>query len=391
MSFSRSRLSHMASRFSESVIRGMTQLCVRHGGINLAQGFPDFKVHPDLKNAAKKAIDDDFNQYSITWGAPRLRQAIARKMESYNRVPCDPERNVTVTCGSTEAMIASLMAVLDPGDEVVIFEPFYENYGPDTIISGAVPRYVPIYADGFRFDPDELRAAFSPRTRAIIVNTPNNPLGKVFSRGELELIAALCHQYDALAITDEIYEHILYDGRQHLSIASLPDMCDRTITICGHSKTYSVTGWRLGYAVACEEITGGIRKVHDFLTVGAPAPLQEAGTTALELQDEYYIELRNIYETKRELLMKGLQNAGFGCLRPEGAYYIMTDISSFGFNDDTAFAHWLVMEIGVAAVPGSSFYHNPELGRRQIRFCFCKKDETLQAAAERLELFRMKI
>jgi aspartate/methionine/tyrosine aminotransferase len=391
MSLSRSRLSQKASRFSESVIRGMTQLCIRHGGINLAQGFPDFKVHTDLKNAAKKAIDDDFNQYSITWGASRLRQAIARKMESYNQVACDPERNVTVTCGSTEAMIASLLAVVDPGDEVVIFEPFYENYGPDTVLSGAVPRYVPIHADSLRFDPDELRAAFTPRTRAIIVNTPNNPLGKVFSREELELIAALCQEYDVVAITDEIYEHILYDGRQHVSIASLPGMADRTITICGHSKTYSVTGWRLGYAVACEEITNGIRKVHDFLTVGAPAPLQEAGAAALDLGGEYYLELRHLYEGKRNYLLMGLDKTGFNCIRPEGAYYIMTDISSFGFEDDTGFAHWLVREIGVAAVPGSSFYHNPELGCQQIRFCFCKRDETLQAAVERLERIRIKV
>ncbi len=391
MPLRRSKLSQKASRFTESVIRGMTKLCIQHGGINLAQGFPDFEVHPVLKEAAKKAIDDDINQYSITWGAPRLRQAIARKMESYNRIKCDPERNVTVTCGSTEAMIASLLAVVDPGDEVVIFEPFYENYGPDTILSGAVPRYVTINADDFRFDTEELRAAFTPRTRAIILNTPNNPMGKVFSTDELIFIASLCQEYDAIAITDEIYEHILHDGRHHVSIASLPGMWDRTITICGHSKTYSVTGWRLAYAVACEEITDGIRKVHDFLTVGAPAPLQEAGAVALELPEEYYRELRQMYQTKRDQLLSGLQRAGFRCLDPEGAYYIMTDISSFGFEDDTAFSHWLVREIGVAAVPGSSFYHDPEMGRQQIRFCFCKRDETLQAAVERLELIRSKV
>ncbi|MBW2308499.1 MAG: aminotransferase class I/II-fold pyridoxal phosphate-dependent enzyme [Deltaproteobacteria bacterium] len=385
MPLRRSRLSQKAGRFTESVIRGMTKLCIQHEGINLAQGFPDFEVHPALKKAAKKAIDEGINQYSITWGAPRLRQAIARKMESYNRVQCDPERDVTVTCGSTEAMIASLLAVVDPGDEVVVFEPFYENYGPDTILSGAVPCYVTINAGDSRFDPDELRAAFSPRTRAIILNTPNNPIGKVFSRGELEFIAALCRGHDVIAITDEIYEHILYDDRQHVSIASLPGMQERTITICGLSKTYSVTGWRLAYAVACGEITDGIRKVHDFLTVGAPAPLQEAGAVAFELPDGYYRELRQMYQGKRDYLMSGLQRAGFRCLNPEGAYYIMTDISSFGFDDDTAFAHWLVSEIGVAAVPGSSFYHNPDTGRQQIRFCFCKKDETLQAAVKRLE------
>ncbi|MBW2147135.1 MAG: aminotransferase class I/II-fold pyridoxal phosphate-dependent enzyme [Deltaproteobacteria bacterium] len=385
MPLRRSRLSQKAGRFTESVIRGMTKLCIQHEGINLAQGFPDFEVHPALKKAAKKAIDEGINQYSITWGAPRLRQAIARKMESYNRVQCDPERDVTVTCGSTEAMIASLLAVVDPGDEVVVFEPFYENYGPDTILSGAVPCYVTINAGDSRFDPDELRAAFSPRTRAIILNTPNNPIGKVFSRGELEFIAALCREHDVIAITDEIYEHILYDDRQHVSIASLPGMQERTITICGLSKTYSVTGWRLAYAVACGEITDGIRKVHDFLTVGAPAPLQEAGAVAFELPDGYYRELRQMYQGKRDYLMSGLQRAGFRCLNPEGAYYIMTDISSFGFDDDTAFAHWLVSEIGVAAVPGSSFYHNPDTGRQQIRFCFCKKDETLQAAVKRLE------
>ena len=373
-----------ASRFTESVIRGMTQLCLRHGGVNLAQGFPDFPAPAAIKEAAKRAIDEDFNQYAITWGAPALRHAIAEKARTFNRIPCDPDANVTVTCGSTEAMIATLMAIVDPGDEVVILEPFYENYGPDVVLSGANPVYVPLRAPDFRWDPAELRAAFSAKTKAIILNTPHNPTGRVFGRDELGEIAALCQEHDAWCVTDEIYEHILYDGREHVSPGSLPGMAERTITISGFSKTFSVTGWRVAYAVAPESATGAIRKVHDFLTVGAPHPLQIACAAALSLGDDYYSSLRAEYEHRRGILVEALRAAGFACHVPEGAYYVMTDIDVFGADDDTAFAHWLVKEIGVASVPGSSFYRDVELGRRQIRFTFCKKEDTLAEAARRL-------
>lgn len=378
-----------SEQFTESVIRGMTRLCAQHDGINLAQGFPDFPSPAELKSAAKRAIDEDFNQYAITWGTRDFRAAIARKMEQYNRVPCDPETEVTVTCGSTEAMIAALLAVVNPGDEIVIFEPFYENYGPDAIISGAKPVYVPLRPPGFTFDGDELRAAFTPRTKAIIVNTPQNPSGHVLTRMELEQIAALCRQFDCLAITDEIYEYIVYDGREHLSLASLPDMRERTITISGLSKTYSITGWRLAYAVAAPPITAAIRKMHDFLTVGAPHPLQCAGVRALAFPDAYYQKLVSDYTERRAILSQALSSCGFRISEPEGAYYILAEIDGVDAKDDVAFCHWLVREIGVAAVPGSSFYRHPDLGRRWIRFAFCKQAETLRAAAERLGRLRL--
>jgi aminotransferase len=381
-------VSRKSELFTESVIRGMTRLCEQHGGINLAQGFPDFPAPAALKDAAKRAIDGDFNQYAITWGTREFRAAIARKLADYNRVPCDPETEITVTCGSTEAMIAALLAVVNPGDEIIIFEPFYENYGPDAVISGATPVYVPLRAPGFTFDPAELRAAFSPRTKAVIVNTPHNPAGHVFTRAELEQIAALCREFDCLAITDEIYEYIVYDGRQHISPASLPGMRERTITISGLSKTYSITGWRLAYAAAVPPITAAIRKVHDFLTVGAPHPLQCAGVRALELPAAYYERLAADYSERRAILSAALTAAGFRISAPEGAYYILADITDFDATDDVAFCEWLVRDIGVAAVPGSSFYRHPELGRRWIRFAFCKRAETLRAAADRLQRVR---
>jgi aminotransferase len=381
-------LSHKVSHFTESVIREMTRQAMLYGAVNLAQGFPDFAAPAEIKAAARAAIDADVNQYAITWGAKSLRNAIARQMGVWQGIEVDPEKNVTVCCGSTEAMISTLLAICNAGDEVVIFEPFYENYGPDSVLSGARPRFVklrPPVGDGeWTFDEKELRAAFDKNTKAIIVNTPNNPTGKVFTRAELELIRNLCVEFDVLAITDEIYEHILYDGTEHISLASLDGMRERTVTINGMSKTYSVTGWRVGWAVAPEKITNAIRKVHDFLTVGAPAPLQEAGAAALSLPAEYYARLAEGYRARRDHLIPALEGAGFKCFRPRGAYYVMTDISAFGFEDDVTFVKYLVSEIGVAAVPGSSFYREARDGARQVRFAFCKKLETLDAAVEKL-------
>jgi aspartate/methionine/tyrosine aminotransferase len=386
-------LSDKVSHFTESVIREMTRQAMLHGAVNLAQGFPDFAAPAEIKAAAQAAIESDVNQYAITWGAKSLRNAIARQMGVWQGTSVDPEKEITVCCGSTEAMISTLLAVCNAGDEVVIFEPFYENYGPDSVLSGARPRFVklrPPSNDGgeWTFDEKELRAAFDKNTKAIIVNTPNNPTGKVFTRSELELIRDLCVEFDVLAITDEIYEHILYDGTKHISLASLEGMRDRTVTINGMSKTYSVTGWRVGWAVAPEKITNAIRKVHDFLTVGAPAPLQEAGAAALNLPGEYYAKLSEGYRVRRDHLIPALEGAGIKCFRPRGAYYVMTDISAFGFEDDVSFTKYLVKEIGVAAVPGSSFYHDPRDGARQVRFAFCKRAETLSAAANRLKKLR---
>ena len=382
-------LSDKVSRFTESVIREMTRQAMLYGAVNLAQGFPDFAAPAEIKQAARAAIDSDVNQYAITWGAKNLRNAIARQMGVWQGISVDPEKGITVCCGSTEAMISTLLAVCNAGDEVVIFEPFYENYGPDSVLSGARPRFVklrpPANAGGeWTFDEKELRAAFHKNTKAVILNTPNNPTGKVFTRAELELIRDLCVEFDVLAITDEIYEHILYDGTEHISMASLEGMQERTVTINGMSKTYSVTGWRVGWAVAPEKITNAIRKVHDFLTVGAPAPLQEAGAAALSLPGEYYAKLAEGYRVRRDHLIPALEAAGFKCFRPRGAYYVMTDISAFGSDDDVSFTKYLVKEIGVAAVPGSSFYRDARDGARQVRFAFCKKLETLDAAAEKL-------
>jgi aspartate/methionine/tyrosine aminotransferase len=389
----KSFLSGKVEHFTESVIREMTRQAMLHNAVNLAQGFPDFPAPREIKESAQEAIAGDINQYAITWGAKSLRDAIARQSQLWQGIRVDPETQVTVCCGSTEAMISTLLAVCNAGDEVVIFEPFYENYGPDAIISAAKPQFVklrpPSTSDGeWTFDARELRDAFHNHTKTIILNTPNNPTGKVFTRGELELIRDLCVEFNVLAITDEIYEHILYDDTEHISIASLDGMRDRTVTINGMSKTYSVTGWRVGWTIAPPEITNAIRKVHDFLTVGAPAPLQEAGAAALGLPPAYYKQLAEGYRVRRDLLLPALTDAGFSCYRPRGAYYVMTDISAFGFPDDVAFTKNLVQEIGVAAVPGSSFYSNPRDGARQVRFAFCKRNDTLNEAAIRLQRLR---
>jgi len=384
----RSRTSQKASRFTESVIREMTRLANAHGAVNLSQGFPDFPAPDAIKEAACDAIRADINQYAVTWGAKPLRDAIAADVTRRYGVEVQPDAQVTVCCGSTEAMMATMLAIVDPGDEVIVFEPFYENYGPDAILSGATPRFVrlrePAAGGDWTFDPDELAAAFSNHTRAIIINTPNNPTGKVFTREELAAIAELCQTWGAIAVTDEIYEHILYDGTRHVPMASLDGMADRTVTINSVSKTFSVTGWRVGWTIGPPDITSAIRKVHDFLTVGAAAPLQAAAAAALSLPEQYYSDLASSYRAKRDRLMGILLRAGFVCYEPRGAYYIMTDIAEFGFSDDVAFARHLVTDVGVAAVPGSSFYHDPASGRTKLRFCFCKKDETLAAADERL-------
>ncbi len=381
-------ISRRVQGFTESVIREMTRVVSQHGGVNLAQGMPNFPPPPELLEAAHRAIDGDFHQYAITWGTPPLRQAIADKYRAFYGLTVDPERHVTVCCGSTETMLSTLLAVLNPGDQVIIFEPFYENYGPGCIISGAEPVFVPLEPPDFSFDADRLRKAVTPRTRAIIFNSPNNPTGKVFSRTELETIAALCREHDLLAITDEIYEHIVYDGLGHTPIATLPGMAERTITISGISKSYSVTGWRVGYAVASEALSLGIRRAHDFVTVGAPHPLQEAAVTALRLPDAYYVRLREAYQARRDLLWGYVEKAGFVAWKPKGAYYILTDVAHFmkhyGVADDTTFAMWLIKHVGVATVPGSSFYAHPELGRTKIRFCFPKTDDVLRDAGERL-------
>jgi aminotransferase len=373
----------------------MTREALKHGAVNLSQGFPDFPAPEDIKRAAMQAIVDDVNQYAITWGAKDFREAIARKTKWYLGLDIDPETEITVTCGSTEGMIAAMMATVDPGDEVVVFEPFYENYAPDAILSDAKPRHVPLRAPDWTFDRDELRSAFSTKTRAIIVCNPNNPTGKVFTRDEMEFIASLCQEFDALCFTDEIYEHILYPRAgasiEHISMAQIPGMRDRTVVVNSMSKTYSVTGWRVGYCIAPADITSGVRKVHDFLTVGAAAPLQAAGAYALSLPAGYYEKLQTEYQARRDLLLPVLEAAGFRTFSPDGAYYIMTDISAFGFSDDVEFTRHLIREIGVACVPGSSFYSVPERGAQQVRFCFCKKDETLNLAAERLTKLRSKI
>ncbi len=380
-------VSAKAETFTESVIREMTRLCLQHDGVNLAQGFPDFACPPELKAAAKAAIDADVNQYAITWGAREFRSAIAAKVATtYPGWAVDPEREICVTCGSTEAMIATLLATVDPGDEVVVFEPYYENYGPDAILSGAVPRYVALHPPDWSIDEAELRAAFSTRTRAIIVNTPHNPTGKVFSRSELELVAELCQHHDVLCVTDEIYEHIHYLGPGgHVPPATVPGLEDRTVTINALSKTYAVTGWRVGWTIASPELTGAIRKVHDFLTVGAAAPLQQGGVAAMGLPATYYEALAAAYRERRDLLCELLAGAGLRFHTPDGAYYVLCDTTAVDpARDDVAFARRLVTDVGIAAVPGSSFYADPSLGAGQIRFAFPKRLETLRAAGERL-------
>jgi aspartate/methionine/tyrosine aminotransferase len=376
--------SKKAGAFTESVIREMSRLNDLYGAVNLSQGFPDFPAPEAIKDAACAAIRADINQYSVTWGAPPLREAIATQFTRRHGVPVVADEQVTVCCGSTEAMMATMLAIIDSGDEVIIFEPFYENYGPDAILSGATPRYVTLREPNWTFDPGELAAAFNDRTKAIIINTPNNPTGKVFSPDELEAIAALCRKWDAIAISDEIYEHIIYDDHAHVPIATIEGMADRTVTINGLSKTYSVTGWRVGWTISPPSLTGPIRKVHDFLTVGAAAPLQEAGATALALPDEYYRDLAENYRERRDALLEILERNHFVCYKPDGAYYIMTDIGAFGAADDVEFARYLVKEIGVSAVPGSSFYNNSAAGRTKLRFCFCKREETLKEADRRM-------
>ena len=378
-------ISKKAKRFTESVIREMTRLCRQHGAVNLSQGFPDFPAPQDIKDAACRAIASDVNQYAITWGAPALRTAIAAKQLRCYGMTVDPEREIAVTCGATEAMIASILAIVDPGDEVVVFEPFYENYGPDVILAGAVPRFVSLRPPDWSFDPDELAAAFNDKTRGIILNTPNNPTGKVFTRDELETIAMLCRKWDVVAFSDEIYEHIIYDGAEHVPMATLPGMADRTVTINALSKTYSVTGWRVGWTIASPQLTAGIRKVHDFLTVGAAAPLQEAGAVALGFPDDYYRTLASDYTVRRDLLLAGLRGVGFQCDAPRGAYYILADAAGLGCRDDVAFARRLVETVGVGAVPGSSFFSRPELGRTLLRFAFPKTADTLNEAVARLQ------
>ena len=383
----RRRISAKADRFTESVIREMNRLAVTAGAVSLAQGFPDFPCPPELKRAVAEAVEADINQYAITWGSKPLRDAIAATTPAHfpGWDTIDPETQVTVTCGATEAMIAAMLGLLDPGDEVIVFEPFYENYGPDAILSDAVPRYVTLHEPDWSIDPDELRAAFTPRTRGIVLNSPHNPTGKVFSRDELELIAQLCQEHDVIAFTDDIYEHIVYDG-EHIPLATLPGMAERTVSIHSMSKTYSVTGWRIGWAIASPELSLGIRRVHDFLTVGAAAPLQAAAVTALGFAPDYYADLVAGYRGRRDALIPALRAAGFRIHEPAGAYYVMTDIRDIARagEDDVAFAMRLIADPGVAAVPGSSFFSHPELGRSKLRFAFPKRLETLEAAAERL-------
>ncbi|MEO6052125.1 MAG: aminotransferase class I/II-fold pyridoxal phosphate-dependent enzyme [Pyrinomonadaceae bacterium] len=392
----KNRISCKAASFTESVIREMTREAMKYGAVNLGQGFPDFAAPEDIKQKAMEAIAADHNQYAITWGVKGFRDAIAAKTKWFLGMDIDPETEITVTCGSTEGMIAAMMATVDEGEEVVVFEPFYENYAPDAILAGATPRHVPLYRteNGFVFDRDELRAAFNEKTKAIIICNPNNPTGKVFTHDEFEFIASLCKEFDALCFTDEIYEHILYEvtdtvGQlaprpEHICMANIEGMRERTVVVNSLSKTYSVTGWRVGYCIGPPDITSAIRKVHDFLTVGAANPLQHAGAYALTLPPSYYDELQREYQKKRDFIVPLLQNAGFKCDFPDGAYYVMCDISAFGFANDIEFTKHLIREIGVAVVPGSSFYHDASLGSQMVRFCFCKKDETLEAAAGRL-------
>ena len=369
-------------RFTESVIREMTRIAAEHNAINLSQGFPDFDPPSELIAAAHRAIDGDHHQYAVTWGAPRFRQALARKQSRWMGLDLDPDSHIVVTCGSTEAMMVAMMTACNPGDRVIIFSPFYENYGADTILSGAEPIYVPLRPPEFGFDPDELRRAFEKGAKALVLCNPSNPTGKVFTRDELQLIADLAVEFDAFVITDEVYEHIVFEPHEHLYMASLPGMFERTISCSSLSKTYSVTGWRLGYVIAAPEVIAGAKKVHDFLTVGAAAPLQEAAVTGLELPDSYYRKLTAEYTRRRDVFLEYLDRAGLRYTTPDGAYYVLVDISDFDAPDDTAFCRWLAGEIGVAAVPGSSFFAEPV--NHLVRFHFAKREETLRAAGERL-------
>jgi aspartate/methionine/tyrosine aminotransferase len=375
------------STFTESVIREMSRIASQHEAINLAQGFPDFPMPEPMKEAACAAIHGDINQYAVTWGSAALRMAIGAKYRTWYNMEVDPDREVTVTCGATEAMASVFLALVDPGDEVVVLEPFYENYGPDAILAGASPVFVPFERPNWVLDADRLKQAFTKRTKAIIVNTPHNPTGRVLTREEMTLIAELCEKHDAWVITDEIYEHIRYAG-DHYVMATFPRMRERTITISGLSKTFSCTGWRLGYAIAPPAQTDAIRKVHDFLTVGAPAPLQAAGAVGMHFDADYFNHLAIDYRARRAVLVEALTEAGFDFAVPEGAYYILADFSKLSDLDDVEFAKWMTKEVGVATVPGSSFYHERALGRSLVRFAFCKKLETLRRAAARLQKLR---
>ncbi len=376
--------------FTESVIREMTRVANEHQAINLAQGFPDWPMPGPMKDAAAAAIHGDVNQYAVTWGSPALRLAIAQRYRRGHELDFDPDAEVTVTCGATEGMAAVFMALLDPGDEVIILEPFYENYGPDAILAGAIPKFVPLERPLWHLDEERLRKAFTKNTKAIVVNTPHNPTGRVFTRDEMSLIAELCIEHDAWAITDEVYEHIRYAGNHH-PMASWKGMRERTITVSSLSKTFSCTGWRIGYVIAPPAQTAAIRKVHDFLTVGAPAPLQAAASIGLAFDADYYNQLALEYRARRDLMVSALADAGFVCCGPEGAYYILADFSALSHKSDVAFANWMAREIGVAAVPGSSFYHRKELGRALLRFAFCKKTATLEEAAWRLRSLRARV
>ncbi len=382
-------LSHKASRFTESVIRGMSIEAARHRAVNLAQGMPDFPAPAEVKAAACRAIEQDINQYAITWGSKRLREAVAEHAGWHLGLAVDPETELTVTCGSTEAMLVTLLALINPGDEVILTQPFYENYWPDCVIAGATPRFVPLRAPGWRFDPDELAAAFNDKTKAVILCNPNNPTGTVFSRDELEQIAALCRKWNVIAVTDEIYEHIVYDNRPHVALATLEGMRERSVTISGMSKTYAVTGWRVGTIIAPKELTHAFRQVHDYVSIGAAAPLQEAGAVAYRMPRDYYAALAADYQSRRDRLCSALTGIGFDLEPPQGAYYVMAGIGAFGATDDVAFALHLVRDLGVATVPGSSFFRDKELGRGFVRFCFCKRDETLDEAVNRLRRLRV--
>jgi aminotransferase len=382
-------LSHKATQFTESVIRGMSIEAAKYGAVNLAQGMPDFPAPAEIKDAACRAIQGDINQYAITWGAKGLRQAVAEHAQWHLGLTVDPETEITVTCGSTEAMLVALLSLINPGDEVILTQPFYENYWPDCVLAGATPRFVPLRPPGWTLDPDELAAAFNNRTKAIILCNPNNPTGTVFSRADLEHVAALCQKWNVIGITDEIYEHIIYDGRPHVALASLDGMRERSVTVGGMSKTYSVTGWRVGTIIAAPHLSHAFRQIHDFVSIGAAAPLQEAGSVAYRMPREYYTKLAADYQARRDRLCSALIEVGFDLELPQGAYYVMTDIAAFGATDDVAFSRHLVREIGVATVPGSSFFQDKNLGRQYIRFCFCKRDATLDAAIERLRKLRV--
>jgi aminotransferase len=382
-------LSQKASRFTESVIRGMSIEAARHGAVNLAQGMPDFPAPAEVKAAACRAIEADVNQYAITWGARPLREAIAEHAAWHLGLEVDPETEITVTCGSTEAMLVALLGLINPGDEVILSQPFYENYWPDCVLAGATPRFVPLRPPGWRFDSDELAAAFNDRTKAIVLCNPNNPTGTVFTRDDLEAVAALCRKWDVIAVTDEIYEHIVYDGRRHVALAGLEGMRGRAVTISGMSKTYAVTGWRVGTMIAPPHLTHVFRQVHDYVSIGAAAPLQEAGAVAYRLPRDYYARLAGDYQARRDRLCGALLEIGFDLEPPHGAYYVMAAIGPFGATDDVAFARHLVRDLGVATVPGSSFFQDKSLGRRYVRFCFCKRDSTLDEAIGRLRKLRV--